>query len=140
MERREFIIEGCRICLLTAAVAGISGLSSCGPSYPIFKTDVVDNKLELPLNLFDKDPVQVVSPRKFQYEIAVQKIADNTYKALLLRCTHQANQLTPTGKGYVCSLHGSSFDKQGNVTKGPAEQKLKELKTEISNSNLIVYI
>ncbi|PWU04598.1 MAG: hypothetical protein C5B52_01160 [Bacteroidetes bacterium] len=140
MERREFIIEGCRICLLTAAVAGISGLSSCGPSYPVFKTEMVDNKLQVPLSLFDKNALQVISPRKFQYEIAVQKNSDDTYKALLLRCTHQSNQLIPTGKGYLCSLHGSTFDKEGNVTKGPAELKLKELKTEVSGTNLIVFI
>ncbi len=134
-------MDGCRACLLAAAIStGLSGLSSCSPSYSVFKADIRDNKLELPLSLFEKDTFQIVRPAHFNYEIAVQKNPDNSYKALLLKCTHQANQLTPTGRGYACSLHGSHFDKDGNVTKGPAEQKLRELQTGLAFGKVIVYL
>jgi Rieske Fe-S protein len=57
---------------------------------------------------------------------------------MLLQCTHQHNQLIPAGKGYFCTLHGSTFDQQGNATKGPAELPLKKYQTQIEQGNLII--
>ena len=74
------------------------------------------------------------------YDIAVQKKEDNSFSALLLLCTHQENQLTITNKGYSCALHGSNFDKDGHVLKGPAERPLEHLSTIVSGNNLIIQI
>lgn len=139
--RRNFLKDTCKICLLgTVSLTMADFLESCGTTAKGFKTTVADNKIEVPLSLFDTAPAQIISPRNYEYEIAVQKNADNTYKALLLRCTHHNNQLVPTGNGYYCSLHGSQYDKQGNVKKGPAETPLPQLSTEIISSNLIIHI
>jgi len=94
----------------------------------------------VPLNLFEKSSLQIVRPAGWYYDVAVQKNADNLYTALLLQCTHQQNQLTPTGTGYHCSLHGSDFDKQGNVRKGPAEEPLHHFKTSVNNNFVSVYV
>ena len=66
--------------------------------------------------------------------------ADNSFEALLLQCTHQANQLTPNGNGYTCSLHGSQFDKNGNVTKGPAERTLKHYPVSVGQDKLSIQL
>ncbi|HRI21636.1 MAG TPA: Rieske (2Fe-2S) protein, partial [Panacibacter sp.] len=98
-------------------------------------------KITMPLTLFDQSAIQFVRPKGWYYDIAVQKKADNTYSALLLQCTHQENQLTPLGNnGYTCSLHGSQFDMNGNVRKGPAEKHLEQYSTTIQNNNLIIDI
>ena len=94
----------------------------------------------MPLTMFDKSPLQFVRPKGWYYDIAVQKKEDNSYSALLMQCTHQENQLTPTGNGFTCSLHGSQFDKAGNVRKGSAEQHLEGYRTFVDNGNLIIEI
>ena len=141
MERRNFIKSTCNICLLGAAGFFTSQMQGCSPaSFPVFKTDVHDKKITVPLSLFDKSSLQIVRPKNMYYDIAVQKKEGNSYSALLLLCTHQQTQLTVTGNGYNCALHGSNFDKNGNVTKGPAETPLQHLNTFVSNTNLIIQI
>ncbi len=143
MQRRTFLKGACKICLLGAASAAVAAeLASCSPKTAAntFKPIVNNNEVEVPLSLFDSQPFQLISPKKFEYEIAVERKSDNTYKALLLRCTHQDNQLGTTGNGFNCSLHGSKFDKEGNVIKGPAEMPLQQLKTRIINNNLLIHL
>ena len=140
MERRKFIKSGCNICLLGAAGLLASQLPGCSPAYPVFKTDVADKMVTVPLNLFSQSPVQIVRPKGMFYDIAVQKKEDNSYTALQLVCTHQQTQLNVTGNGYSCPLHGSQFGKNGAVRKGPAERPLQNFKTSVSDGNLIIEV
>lgn len=141
MERRNFIKSACNVCLLGTAGFLAGQLSGCSPSsFPVFKTNVSDKKITVPLTLFDKSTLQIIRPKNMFYDIAVQKKEDNSYTAVLLLCTHQQTQLTVTGNGYSCPLHGSNFDKNGNVLKGPAEKSLQHFNTSVSNNNLIIQI
>ena len=117
-------------------------LSSCSPKTAAntFRPPVNNNQVEVPLSMFETKPFLVVSPAKYQFEIAIEKKQDNTYKALLLKCTHQDNQLTITGNGYTCNMHGSKFNKAGSILKGPAELPLQQLKTQIINNNLLIHL
>lgn len=138
--RRKFISSSCKICLFGAAGYSIFQLESCATTSPVYKTTITGGNLNVPLTLFDKNALQIVRPNGWYYDVAVQKNTDNSYTALLLQCTHQENQLTPTGSGYHCSLHGSDFDKQGNVKKGPAEKPLQHFETSVSNDILNIHI
>jgi Rieske Fe-S protein len=142
MQRRDFLKDTCRFCLLGAAGLPLIELAGCSSSAALSatKADIVNNKVQVPLSLFDTGAIKIVSPKKYPYQIAVQKKQDGTYNALLLRCTHQDNQLTPTGTGYTCSAHGSRFDKEGNVLKGPAEEHLERLKTTVTNQYILVHL
>ena len=85
--------------------------------------------------------MQLVRPNGWFFDIAVEKKGENNYLALLLQCTHQENQITPMGKdGFYCSLHGSKFDTDGNVRKGPAEQRLERYRTYVNNNDLIIEV
>ena len=126
------------MCLLGSA--GIAVLDACSPSTAnaISKPVVKNNRVQVPLSLFDEKALQIISPAKYEYEIAVEKTSANTYRALLLKCTHYENQLTSTGNGFVCFAHGSRFNKEGKVLNGPAALDLISLKTEIIQSNLYI--
>ena len=63
-----------------------------------------------------------------------------TYSALLMQCTHMDNQLSAEQNGFSCSLHGSRFNSEGNVIKGPAEMPLKKYETSVNNENIIIKI
>lgn len=94
----------------------------------------------VPVTLFDKADLQLIQPKNFYYNIALRKESNGTYTALLLRCTHADNQLTTTGNGFRCSLHGSAFDQEGKVTNGPAEKPLHHYPTEINNGQIIIHL
>lgn len=144
MQRRAFIKGACRICLLGAAAGTMAtDLMSCNPKIsmgPAFSPAIKNNEVEIPLSLFESNPVEIISPQKFEYEIAVEKKGNESFDALLLKCTHYSNQLTTTGNGYTCSLHGSKFDKKGNVLNGPADQPLQHLKTQVRNNFLYIQL
>ncbi len=62
------------------------------------------------------------------------------YTALSLRCTHLGCTLEDEGGNFSCPCHGSAFDQDGEILKGPAEEKLPPLRVEINEEgNLIVH-
>ena len=141
MQRRDFIKGACRICLLGAAgSAVVAGMEACSPSAnkALLSPPVNNDQFLVPVSLFDKQSFQIVSPAKYPYEIAIEKKEDNTYSAILLKCTHYDNQLTPTGRGFTCSLHGSKFTKEGEVLNGPAARPLQHLRTQVINNNILI--
>lgn len=141
MERKEFIQSSCNICLLAATGYFLSTLTGCSPAvYHVIRTEIINDEIQIPVASFTQSAMQFVRPKGWYYDIAVQRKEDNTYEALLMQCTHQDNQLTPTPNGYTCSLHGSQFNKNGKVTKGPAENPLKQYATSVNQGNLIIQI
>jgi Rieske Fe-S protein len=140
MQRRAFIKSSCNICTLLTAGALLSTLSGCGPAYKVINTEIRNDQVEVPLAGFAQSPLQLVRPKGWLYSIAVRKKDDNSYSALLLKCTHQDNQLTAAANGYSCSLHGSTFNTTGRVIKGPAERPLKEYAVTTDNDNLIIHL
>lgn len=57
-------------------------------------------------------------------------------------CTHRHVPLKAEPNGsFYCSRHGSTFDPNGHIAKGPASHDLPKLKTSISAAgNLLVYL
>jgi len=95
-----------------------------------FKTSQTNNKVSVPLTELANTDFKLVRLKNFGYDIGLQKQVDGSYLALALICTHASNPLTKTGNGYACSLHGSRFDNEGNVKKGPAERSLVKLQSQ----------
>jgi Rieske Fe-S protein len=140
MERRKFIKSTCNLCLLAGAGYFLSELTACSPAFHVMNTEVVNNEIQVPLTSFTQNSFQIIHPKGRLYDIALQKKADNSYHALLMRCTHQDNQLTAASNGFACSLHGSQFNREGEVTKGPAERPLKQLATSINQDKIIIHL
>ena len=143
MQRRNFIKKACSFCLLTTAAGMVAAdLAACSPATGshAFRPPVKNNMVEIPLSLFINQSFVVISPAKYEYEIAIAKKGESEYTALLLKCTHYQNQLTVTGNGFTCTAHGSKFDKVGNVLKGPAENALQQLKIVPKAESLVIYL
>lgn len=141
MNRRDFLQSSCQLCLLGLLGAStIAVLDSCAASSTIYKTNVRNNEIEIPLNLLDGKKVQIVRAPETDFDIAVRTEADGTHKAFLLACTHHDNPLNVTGNGFICPLHGSQFDLEGNVRKGPASLPLTQYPTKVINDKLLIHI
>ncbi len=117
----------------------IGSLSSCA-TLPVYQTTFANNQVVVPVSLFAQSNLQIIQPKNYYYNIALKKEANGNYTALLLRCTHADNQLSPTGNGFKCNLHGSAFNQEGQVINGPAERPLKKYTTEIINEQIIIHL
>lgn len=60
--------------------------------------------------------------------------------ALSLVCTHLGCTVNVTAENVVCPCHGSVFDREGNVLKGPADKPLKRLQVEKQRDKLVVLV
>src|SRR5271154_1661208 len=102
MDRRKFVKQSCTLCLAVSSGMLVGSLASCASALPVYKTDMANNKVSVPVSLFTNSDFQVIQPKNMYYNIGLKKEKDGTYTALLLRCTHADNQLTPTGNGFKC--------------------------------------
>lgn len=59
----------------------------------------------------------------------VFRTGDSKFLALSTICTHKRCEVEYDGENFECPCHGSTYDKSGKVTKGPATKNLKVLKT-----------
>ncbi|HET7871055.1 MAG TPA: Rieske (2Fe-2S) protein [Terriglobales bacterium] len=53
-------------------------------------------------------------------------------------CTHLGCIVKPTGEGFECPCHGSRYDRDGLVTKGPAPRPLQWL--EVKEQGGVLYV
>lgn len=96
------------------------------------------NEVFVPLSLFEESNIQIVSVKGWEYDMAVHKQDDGNFSVFLLRCTHMDNAVQLSSEGFVCSMHGSTYDKSGNVTKGPAEKPLEQYHAAIIEDHLVI--
>lgn len=63
---------------------------------------------------------------------------DSGYYALSLVCTHLGCTVTVTEDALSCPCHGSRFDRQGKVLKGPADRPLERMPVEVQGELVTV--
>jgi cytochrome b6-f complex iron-sulfur subunit len=143
MERRNFIKQ-CG--LVGASCVGLSFLlESCASTY--YAKGTINNK-GLQVSKTDFTIPEKTTLRKYiivkmdnsDFPIVVYRVSENTYSALLLRCTHQGNELSIHGDLLTCSAHGAEFNSKGDVLQGPAEQKLKSFPVTSDEKNIYIQL
>lgn len=62
------------------------------------------------------------------------------FSALSLLCTHLGCTVEDMPEGFQCPCHGSRYDSNGKVTRGPAAQPLQSLRVEVNaKGNVILH-
>ena len=140
IERRKFLASACKACLFAGAGFLIADLAACSPGTKIIQLPIVQDSVRFPVTAFATESIQIVRPAGWFYDIAVRKIETDHYEALLLECTHQQNQLVVNPNGYKCNLHGSQFNLNGQVVKGPAERALKQFSTSLDKGQVVIQL
>lgn len=115
-------------------------LDACKTPMGVVKTSATENKVHIPLTEFEKADYKLVRVSNYNYDLAVQKKQDGSFETLVLMCTHAGQPLTKTGSNYYCTAHGSQFDHEGHVTKGPAEKDLTRLVTKIDKGQITIFL
>ena len=136
MERRHFIKNTCIFCLGAAIPAAL--ISACSGPGTLFKTTAVNGIVSISRSAFTDKNYLIVRPENYNYDIFIHHPSENTFDAVLMKCTHRDAPLNYTSKGLVCNDHGSRFSFEGNVIKEPATAPLKKFPVTINNEQIII--
>ncbi len=60
------------------------------------------------------------------------------FRALSLVCTHLGCTVAGKADGFTCPCHGSRFDADGRVLRGPAQKPLRSLRVETAASGHLI--
>ena len=71
-------------------------------------------------------------------QVAVVRTARNRYVALDRRCPHAGGIVGLSGSQWVCPLHGSRFDLDGDKVSGVTPSGLRKLKSRLSRGVLTI--
>lgn len=137
MDRRRFLRTACQACAALAVVPAVASLESCSSG----KSLAVDNgTLNIPLGDLSRSGTTVVRAQGLGAKLMVVRRDDGSYTALLLNCPHKNGPVKEKAGVLTCDWHGSTFDRDGKVTKGPSKQDLKRYPVTVEGDQLRVAV
>ena len=142
MQRRQFT-KTCISCLASASLLPL--LDACKPTHYTSGT-LQANGLSVSKSEFKylkKDqeyfrPYIIVRNDAIEFPIYLYRFSDAEYSAVLMKCSHQGNELSASGDHLTCSAHGSEFNNTGAVTQGPAESPLRRFPVSTQGDKLFI--
>lgn len=143
MDRKDFIKTCSFACIGSLALGSM--LSGCSTSRAI-PAQIQGTNILVPLLHFEQHSKKgttykryiVVSNDQLKYPICVFREPNGEFIALLMQCTHQGTELQAFGDRLQCPAHGSEFNREGQVTQGPAESTLRRFPVTIENQQLLI--
>ena len=137
LSRRRFLVQ---LAAGTGMVGG--GLSACA-SVATFRAKLVEGRIVLPHDeleeLIGVNPVVLVAAEGLPEAIVLIRNG-GSYRALGARCTHLGCQVQPGKHALRCPCHGSVFDLEGNVIRGPAKKPLSRYPVEANATTIEIVV
>ena len=123
LSRRDFLKLARNLLLTASGLLGLGGLARflSYPSQPPAPTE------------FDLGPASnyAAGSRTVLPQVPALLVrGDTEFTALSLTCTHLGCTVESQSDGFACPCHGSRFDLQGKVRRGPASRPLASLRVE----------
>ena len=141
LSRRRFLAQLAGGLGLTAGVT--TGLPGCAtvPVYPatLSAGRIVLKRSELDEAMAAKRVVQLSTPG-FDGTILLVKGECGEYRALDATCTHRGCQVRRSGSGMTCPCHGSSYNLDGEVVRGPAQKPLQRYNIEVKAETIEIWL
>lgn len=132
--RRGFLTS----CACALATGGL--LQSCA-SLNVRQIAPVDGALLLPLlqhpELLQAGGIITVQPLGMENPIIVSSLGNNRFAAMSPICTHLGCTVDVEGERLVCPCHGSTYDREGRVLRGPAEEPLSRFSTNVTSEGVL---
>ena len=135
MDRRAFVERS------IGAVFGASMLGACA-SLVTRTITPVDGALRLALvhypELTTEGGSLKVLPKGTSDPIYVLALGNRRFVALSPICTHLGCTVEIEQARLVCPCHGSTYDREGKVVRGPAEEALASYRTVLGSDDVLV--
>jgi Rieske Fe-S protein len=135
MDRREFVERS------IGAFIGATFIGACA-SLVTRTITPVDGALRLALAHYpeltaDGGSLKVL-PKGAEDPIYVLSLGNRRYAALSPICTHLGCTVEIEEGRLVCPCHGSNYDREGRVLRGPAERALDRYRVELTPDDVLV--
>jgi cytochrome b6-f complex iron-sulfur subunit len=134
LDRRRFL--GACAC----AVAGTALTGGCA-SLALRHVTPVDGRLLLPLlqhpELTETGGSLAVLPEGQETPVFILALGGRRFAALSPICTHLGCTVEIQGERLVCPCHGSTYDREGRVLRGPAEDALRSYPVRVTPDEVL---
>jgi Rieske Fe-S protein len=131
-----------RTFLCVAAGAAAAGLAGGCASVALIPVTPANGEIRLPLVSYPQltEPGGFVRLRSTPdgSAIYVLALAGGSYAALSPICTHRGCTVDVAGSQLLCPCHGSMYDREGRVVRGPAERPLRQFPTTLEAGDELV--
>jgi cytochrome b6-f complex iron-sulfur subunit len=99
------------------------------------------NKADFMLDLANAAYAALKSNGGYVYNggVIVARTSTGSYVAVSQTCTHQGTMVQFDGSQFTCPAHGSIFNTDGSVARGPAASPLAKYNTSLNGNSLRVY-
>ena len=136
MARREFVAT-CASCCAGALLSGCGSLVT----HPV---PMSAGRVRLAIAEFPElaEPYGAIRvlPAGMQDPIYVLSQANGEYRALSPICTHRGCTVEVQNERLVCPCHGSTYDRDGRVLRGPAQRALTRFPVVRSDDELVIEV
>ena len=136
MERREFLATcavGCAALFVAGCVAMVT--------HPV---PMQAGRIRLPLasypDLGKPNGAIKILPTGSTEPIYVLATDGGEYRAVSPICTHRGCTVEVSGARLVCPCHGSTYDREGTVLRGPAERALTRYPVRREGDSLVIEV
>lgn len=134
MDRREFVA----VCATASAGLLLLGCASL-VTHPV---PVTGNLVRLSLAAYPElakpEGAIKILPAGHADPIYVLTASPEGFSAVSPICTHRGCTVDVHGARLVCPCHGSTYDREGKVLKGPAERALTRYRTTRAGDELVI--
>ena len=79
-------------------------------------------------------------PDGWEDPVYLLALDDGGFAAVSSICTHRGCTVDLGGPGLACPCHGSEYDREGRVVKGPASRALTRYATRVSGDELVIEV
>lgn len=147
INRQDFLKTCGAACL--GAVSLSSLLTSCKSVYYAQMPVLKGNTIEVSRKEFDLinkkgevsiRPFVLVELKGQSFPIYLYRRSDTDYSAVLMKCSHQGNELNAHDGHLTCPAHGSEYDANGKVTEGPAEKNLTAYRVSANPQTITIHV
>ena len=140
MDRRDFLHDCGRACLLILAAPLVIGSAGCSATSVLQLSANTDRTVDVPLSAFAASGRAIVRCEQLTDDVLVTRNLQGEWRALLMRCTHRDQPLVAVSNGLACNSHGSRFDLNGQVTKAPAVAPLHLYRITEHDDRLTIHL
>ena len=121
------VLSGCQSTYYTSGTVEPNGISVLKSEFTYLKKDRPTNRAFI-----------IVRNNAMEFPIYVYRFSDTEYSAMLMKCSHQGNELQASGDHLTCSAHGSEFNNKGAVVQGPADKNLRTFNVTTKEDKIFI--